>query len=208
MSINNFQVRFAFVNTDDGTLTPEAFRVLRTWFTRIGGFDSVSNEDLEQMAQLALQTFAPDVTAQRDITDLQLSHPIDQSAHLAALACRCDELQAQLTALSNASSESTGLRQRVNDIELASDYRDQFRVNWERPGKIGSLTVNSGAFTTLSASGGLSTGLATSLVSSSVAMNNGAAAGAGTLTNSPAAGNPTKWIPINDNGTTRYIPTW
>lgn len=37
---------------------------------------------------------------------------------------------------------------------------------------------------------------------------NGAGAGAGTLTNAPAAGNPTKWIPINDNGTTRYIPAW
>lgn len=32
--------------------------------------------------------------------------------------------------------------------------------------------------------------------------------GAGTITNAPAAGNPTKWIPINDNGTTRYIPAW
>jgi hypothetical protein len=37
---------------------------------------------------------------------------------------------------------------------------------------------------------------------------NGAAAAAGTLTNAPAAGNPTKWIPIDDNGTTRYIPAW
>ena len=38
-----------------------------------------------------------------------------------------------------------------------------------------------------------------------VALSNGAGAGAGTLTNAPSAGNPTKWIPINDNGTTRYI---
>jgi hypothetical protein len=30
----------------------------------------------------------------------------------------------------------------------------------------------------------------------------------GTLTNAPAAGNPTKWITINDNGTLRRIPTW
>lgn len=37
---------------------------------------------------------------------------------------------------------------------------------------------------------------------------NGAAAAAGTLANAPAAGNPTKWIPIDDNGTTRYIPAW
>lgn len=46
------------------------------------------------------------------------------------------------------------------------------------------------------------------LISTSKAFANGAAAATGTLTNAPAAGNPTKWIPINDNGTTRYIPAW
>lgn len=40
------------------------------------------------------------------------------------------------------------------------------------------------------------------------ALANGAGAGAGTIANAPAAGNPTKWIPIDDNGTTRYIPAW
>lgn len=39
-------------------------------------------------------------------------------------------------------------------------------------------------------------------------LTNGAAAQAGTLLNAPTAGNPTKWIPISDNGTTRYIPAW
>jgi len=37
---------------------------------------------------------------------------------------------------------------------------------------------------------------------------NGAGAAAGTLTNAPTAGNPTKWLKIDDNGVTRYIPTW
>ena len=37
---------------------------------------------------------------------------------------------------------------------------------------------------------------------------NGAAAALGTLTNAPAAGDPTKWVPIDDNGTTRYLPAW
>lgn len=61
---------------------------------------------------------------------------------------------------------------------------------------------------TLTATGGLITGLNTALVTSSVSMTNGAAASAGTITNAPSAGNPTKWIPIVDNGTTRYIPAW
>lgn len=55
--------------------------------------------------------------------------------------------------------------------------------------------------------GGLTVGTAV-LIASNVSLTNGAAAAAGTLTNAPAAGNPTKWIPISDNGTTRYVPAW
>lgn len=61
----------------------------------------------------------------------------------------------------------------------------------------GALTI-SGALTVNSAT----------LIKSNTTLTNGAAAQTGTLTNAPAAGNPTKWIPINDNGTTRYIPAW
>ena len=43
---------------------------------------------------------------------------------------------------------------------------------------------------------------------SSVTLTNGAAAAGGTLLNAPAAGNPTKWAPVDDNGTTRYVPMW
>ena len=54
---------------------------------------------------------------------------------------------------------------------------------------------------------GITEGSAT-LITTTTSFTNGAASGAGTLTNAPAAGNPTKWIPVNDNGTTRYIPAW
>jgi hypothetical protein len=40
------------------------------------------------------------------------------------------------------------------------------------------------------------------------AVGNGAGASIGTLNNAPAATNPTRWIPIDDAGTTRYIPAW
>lgn len=46
------------------------------------------------------------------------------------------------------------------------------------------------------------------LLTTRATLTNGAAAEVGTLTNAPVAGNPTKWIAINDNGTTRYIPAW
>jgi hypothetical protein len=61
--------------------------------------------------------------------------------------------------------------------------------------------------TSLALTGGITTGTGT-LHTSSVALTNGAAAAGGTLLNAPAAGNPTKWIPIDDNGTIRYIPSW
>lgn len=50
-------------------------------------------------------------------------------------------------------------------------------------------------------------GGATFLTTSS-ALTDGVGASAGTITNAPSIGNPTKWIGINDNGTTRYIPAW
>lgn len=59
----------------------------------------------------------------------------------------------------------------------------------------------------ITSAGDITTG-STTLHKTSVALTNGAAAQTATLTNAPAAGNPTKWIPINDNGTTRYIPAW
>ncbi len=46
------------------------------------------------------------------------------------------------------------------------------------------------------------------LLATAAALTNGAAAQVATMTNGPTAGNPTKWIPIVDNGTTRYFPAW
>lgn len=49
---------------------------------------------------------------------------------------------------------------------------------------------------------------ANALATSPITLTNGAGTSAGTLTNAPAAGNPTKWLPVNDNGTVRYVPAW
>lgn len=46
------------------------------------------------------------------------------------------------------------------------------------------------------------------LLTNQTTFTNGAGAATGTLNNAPVAGNPTKWIPIVDGGTTRYIPAW
>lgn len=40
------------------------------------------------------------------------------------------------------------------------------------------------------------------------ALPDGAGGSIGTLANAPSAGDPSKWIPIDDAGTIRYIPAW
>ena len=44
--------------------------------------------------------------------------------------------------------------------------------------------------------------------STNTTLADGAGAQVGTLANAPTAGNPTKWISFDDNGTTRYLPSW
>lgn len=48
----------------------------------------------------------------------------------------------------------------------------------------------------------------TVMIHSQTPYADGASLNTATLTNAPSSGNPTKWVPIDDNGVTRYIPTW
>lgn len=81
-----------------------------------------------------------------------------------------------------------------------------------RTGKFNFYLVNSAAALALKfemlASGVFYTSAATFMIGTRTAYNDGAAGSLGTLGNAPAAGDPTKWIPVDDNGTTRYIPAW
>lgn len=54
----------------------------------------------------------------------------------------------------------------------------------------------------------ISTNNAATFHTSRATLTNGAGLNVGTLNTSPIAGDPTKWIGIDDNGTTRYIPAW
>ncbi len=76
----------------------------------------------------------------------------------------------------------------------------------------GSPTINTPTLTApvLGTATGTKLTLATAaaVIATSVNLTNGAGAGAGTILNAPAAGNPTKWIGIDDNGTIRYVPAW
>lgn len=76
-------------------------------------------------------------------------------------------------------------------------------LKWTSNGNITVPTPISGDTLTLGPS-------ATSgaLIATNAALTTGAGASLGTLTNAPSAGNPTKWIKINDNGTIRSVPAW
>ena len=69
-------------------------------------------------------------------------------------------------------------------------------------------TLSVGAANLLTLNGGLKTTGATFALQTATTLTDNAAAQVATMTNGPTAGNPTKWIAINDNGTTRYIPAW
>jgi hypothetical protein len=90
----------------------------------------------------------------------------------------------------------------LNDIVLQDDLRPRDELG----------TLASQQSDRVNISGGNVTATLTDdtniLMASSTALANGAAAAAGTLLNAPAAGNPTKWVTINDNGVNRQIPTW
>ncbi len=62
--------------------------------------------------------------------------------------------------------------------------------------------------TSLTVTGRLVGGDINALVGATNALVDGAALGIATINNAPFGGNPSKWIPIVDNGVTRYIPAW
>lgn len=68
---------------------------------------------------------------------------------------------------------------------------------------LGSIMAVAGTFT-----GRLTNLGGAAFIATNTALTDGVGASAGTITNAPSIGNPTKWIGINDNGTTRYIPAW
>jgi hypothetical protein len=73
---------------------------------------------------------------------------------------------------------------------------------------VSSTTTMTGLLT---ANGGITVVGGTNLLTTNTALTDQSSsqtASLGNVSNAPVPGDPTKWIAINDNGTTRYIPTW
>lgn len=81
-------------------------------------------------------------------------------------------------------------------------------ARWTNNAQTNSVTFTVGAANLLTLNGGLTTTLATFILKSAATITGGATGNVPTLTAGPVTGNPTKWLPYDDNGTTRYIPAW
>lgn len=273
-TLNLFPARVPIGTVDEyGSvlMTPEFFRALTDLLARVGGPTAPDNSDLDIMSSI-IEAPAVDFGP---FVDAALSQ--QSSEAFAALSEAQKAIEALNAQIEQSVAKLAELEKRTESLDVMAGYADPFRVDWERPGTVGALTPNTGAFTTLATNGtgnsnfgtdstnsglnirgsaagvgggtfwALKNGGANILVTgnksailggaydgtpyifgsatiefnvnikvlggavfmfTSTNLTNGAGAAAGTITNAPTAGNPTKWIGINDNGVVRYLPSW
>ena len=72
----------------------------------------------------------------------------------------------------------------------------------------GGSAFNTSGAVTVASTAPIKTASSTYILQTTNTLADASGAAAGTLTNAPTVGNPSKWIQINDNGTIRKIPTW
>lgn len=141
----------------DVMMTPEFFRALSDLLQRVGGPSGPDAGDIVAIANEALQNSLDALLTQAD----------DAPAAMAEIRKAVDAISVQLyqsyAALAEASKVLDGvgaqffqsiaataeLSKRADGLEVMASYSDQQRVNWERPGAIGSLTPNNGTFLVL-----------------------------------------------------------
>lgn len=136
-------------------MTPEFFRAISDLLQRVGGPSGTATSDIEEMA---IQSLAPVVDMFAFIGADALQSIESAAAVNIAMQAANDALAAQIE---QAGALLADLRRRCDDLDVTAGYSDPFRVDWEHPGTIGSITANSGAFTTMSATGQITSTLAT-----------------------------------------------
>ena len=152
----------------DGTvlMTPEFMRAMRALFQRVGGPEGTSSDDLAILASIVAQASSTQAQAVEDIAAVMLP---DWSGQIAALLAEVQDIRSQADQFSQLQADVAEIRKALEGVEIQATFRDPFRVNWERPGSIGSLTPSTGAFTTVSATGQITSTLATGTAPFSVA---------------------------------------
>jgi hypothetical protein len=175
----------------DGTvlMTPELTRAFRALFERVGGPDGMGSDDLAVLAASVAQV---DSAKGQAIEDVAAAAAPDLSGQVAALLAEVQDLRRQanelpllqaelaevrktladltVTTLEHpARAELAEMRKDLEGIQLLASYQDPYRLDLTRPGPIGSSAASSGAFTTLSASGQITSTLATGTAPFSIA---------------------------------------
>jgi hypothetical protein len=151
IGLNLFPARVAIgaLQADGSVLpSPEFVRAMSALFDRVGGALGMGSDDL---ALLASSVEQPDQVARRAAADALLAPAIDQGALLAVLAGKLASLQVQVSQFEGIQAEVAKLRGKLAGAELLAGHRDPYRVNWERPGRIGFFKAGTGAFTALTA---------------------------------------------------------
>lgn len=170
-----FPSRLAIGKTDPSGavyMTPDFARALELLLTRIGGPIGPASDDLELAAALqtpllpvlgqantvadlelaaALQT-TPGPSSTQPLADLELA-AASVGAYFALtsqLAQLVQDVQLQIVELGKELARVSELRKSVDDLQLAT-LEVRTPTDWERPGKIGAVTPNTGAFTGLTA---------------------------------------------------------
>jgi hypothetical protein len=148
----------------------EFLKALKILFDRVGGANGTGNGELAELITQLLMAEDPIPPAYEYVEPMP-----DHGPMVANLSRQVEEMQSMREA-SQLAAEVSALRQQVEQLALlvaapspVPNYSDflqayaapQVGVDWEHPGKIGARTANSGAFTTLSASGQISSTIAT-----------------------------------------------
>jgi hypothetical protein len=125
------------------------------------------------------------------------AHPlgIHYDGNVMEMGCNLKSISATTGNLIDVSQAGTVMR--INTSGAWELYQATAGVNPRTLNKIGQFDAN-----------GFTNTLGGTLARTAATLNNGSGASAGTLLNAPIAGNPTKWVPVNDNGTIRYCPLW
>jgi hypothetical protein len=170
-------------------MTPEFSRALRALFERVGGPEGMGSDDLAILAASVAQSASLQSQAIEDIGAVELP---DLSGQVAALLAEVQDLRVQANQFIQVQAELAEIRKELasqlmapgeqplradlaevrkelEGVQMLATFHDPSRVDWEHPGKIGSLTANSGAFTTISATGQITSTLATGTAPFSIA---------------------------------------
>lgn len=111
--IDNFQTRFRFTNPD-GTLTPEASRMLLTQFKQLGGYNGVTNADLEM---LSVFTPSPDAETQKSVSTLENNPAPNYASAVAELGKRITNLQHEIAGIQE-SARLVGAMKAIAQLEM------------------------------------------------------------------------------------------